>query len=57
VRLAGSTNRNAANVLDTVPFVAVIPAPPEHEWFECEGGIEFGFRTGFQSEVITRPFP
>ncbi len=37
--LKGDCKLSVPNVMDTVPFVAVNPAPPEHEWFECEGGM------------------
>jgi len=37
--LKGDCKLSVPNVLDTVPFGAVEPAPPEHQWFECEGGM------------------
>ena len=37
--LKGDCKLSVPNVMDTVPFGNVNPAPPEHEWFECEGGM------------------
>ena len=37
--LKGDCKLSVPNVMDTVPFGAVNPAPPEHQWFECEGGM------------------
>jgi len=37
--LKGDCKLSVPNVMDTVPLVAVKPAPPEHQWFDCEGGM------------------
>ena len=37
--LKGDCKLSVPNVMDTVPFGAVNPAPPEHQWFECDGGM------------------
>jgi chemotaxis protein CheX len=37
--LKGHCSLSVPNVMDTVPFGRVKPAPPEHQWFECEGGM------------------
>ncbi len=37
--LKGDCKLSVPNVMETVPFGAVEPAPLEHQWFECEGGM------------------
>lgn len=37
--LKGDCRLSVPKVLDTVPYGEVVPAPIEHLWFECEGGV------------------
>jgi chemotaxis protein CheX len=37
--LKGDCKLSVPNVVDTVPFGEMTPSPPEHQWFECEGGM------------------
>jgi chemotaxis protein CheX len=37
--LKGDCRLSVPNVVDTVPYGQVDPAPVEHQWFECEGGV------------------
>lgn len=37
--LKGECRLSVPKVIDTVPYGEVVPAPVEHLWFECEGGV------------------
>jgi chemotaxis protein CheX len=37
--LKGECKLSVPNVVDTVPYGQVDPAPTLHQWFECEGGV------------------
>ena len=37
--LKGECRLSVPNVLDVVPYGQVDPAPNDHLWFECEGGL------------------
>jgi chemotaxis protein CheX len=37
--LRGDCRLSVPNVVDTVPYGQVDPAPALHQWFECEGGV------------------
>jgi CheY-specific phosphatase CheX len=37
--LKGDCRLSVPKVLDTVPYGEVVPAPVDHLWFECEGGV------------------
>jgi chemotaxis protein CheX len=37
--LKGECRLSVPKVIDTVPYAEVVPAPGEHLWFECEGGV------------------
>jgi CheY-specific phosphatase CheX len=37
--LKGDCRLSVPDVVDVVPYAEVEPAPVEHQWFECEGGL------------------
>jgi CheY-specific phosphatase CheX len=37
--LKGDCRLSVPKVIDTVPYADVVPAPVEHLWFECQGGV------------------